>query len=194
MVAPITYLVANDYEKVELEALDYTIGSSEEPRTATLQRVWIDDSRPRAGRTVPLKIGLRTFRGEEIVKTLPVQIPANATGTLSLLVSDGTRLGQSELRESRMPQQQRNVSQLIRTLNKARRNNALYVKLLVSDPGAVVNGESLPPLPPSVLAVLEADRNGGNFSALQTATLGEWEVATEHVVSGSRTLTVTLSN
>ena len=194
MVAPITYLVVNDYEKVDLEALDFTIDSSEEPRTATLQRVWIDDARPRAGRTVPLKIALRTFRGEDVVKTLAVQIPANAAGTLSILVSDGTRLGQSELRESRLPQQQRNVPQLIRTLNKGRRNNALYVKLLGSDAGAVVNGESLSSLPPSVLAVLEADRNGGNFNSLQTATLGEWEVATEHVVSGSRTLTVTLSN
>ena len=194
MVAPITYLIANDYEKVELEALDFTIGSSEEPKTATLQRVWLDDPRPRAGRTVPLKIALRTFRGEDVVKTLPVQIPANASGTLSILVSDGTRLGQSELRESRLPQQQRNVSQLIRTLNKGRRNNALYVKLLGSDAGAVVNGESLSSLPPSVLAVLEADRNGGSFNPLQTATLGEWEVPTEQAVSGSRTLTVTLSN
>ena len=194
MVAPITYLVANDYEKVDLEGLDFTIGSSEEPKTATLQRVWIDEARPRAGRTVPLKIALRTFRGEDVVKTLPVQIPANATGTLSILVSDGTRLGQSELRESRLPQQQRNVSQLIRTLNKGRRNNALYVKLLGSDAGAVVNGESLSSLPPSVLAVLEADRNGGNFNPLQTATLGEWELSTEQAVSGSRTLTITLAN
>jgi len=194
MVAPITYLVANDYEKVELEALDYTVGSSEEPKTATLQRVWIDDPRPRAGRTVPLKIALRTFRGDDVVKTLPVQIPANASGSLSILVSDGTRLGQSELRESRLPQQQRDVAQLIRTLNKGRRNNALYVKLLGSDAGAVVNGESLSSLPPSVLAVLEADRNGGSFNPLQTATLGEWEVATEHAVSGSRTLTFSIAN
>jgi hypothetical protein len=44
-----------------------------------------------------------------------------------------------------------------------------------------------------VLAVLEADRNGGNFNALNTATLGEWELPTEHVVSGTRTLSVTVS-
>jgi hypothetical protein len=86
------------------------------------------------------------------------------------------------------------VSQLIRTLNKGRRNNALYVKLLGSDAGAIVNGESLSSLPPSVLGVLEADRNGGNFNALQTATLGQWEVPTEHTVSGSRTLTVIVTN
>jgi hypothetical protein len=193
MVMPITYLMANDYEKVELESLEFTISSSEEPKTATLQRVWLDDPRPRAGRTVPLKVSLRTFRGVEEVRTLPVSIPANANGPLSILVSDGSRLEQAEQREARLPQQFRSVSQLIRGLNKARRNNTLYIKLLGPESGAVVNGETLSSLPPSVLAVLEADRNGGSFNALQTATLGEWELPTDHAVSGSKTLVVTIS-
>ena len=194
MVAPIAYLMANDYEKVELEGLDFTVGSSEEPKTATLQRVWLDDPRPRAGRTVPVKVALRTFRGEEVVRTLSVRIPSNASGTLSLLVTDGTRLEQAEQREARFPAQLRDVSQLIRVLNRARRNTTLYVKLLGSEEGAAVNGETLSALPPSVLAVLEGDRNGGSFSPLHTATLGEWELPTEHLVSGSRTLTIAVSS
>ena len=153
----------------------------------------MDDPRPRAGRTLPLKVALRTFRGEEVVRTLPIDIPANASGSLSILVTDGTRLNQAEQREARLPQQFRSVAQLIKTLNKGRRNSTLYVKLLGAQAGAVVNGESLSSLPPSVLAVLEADRNGGSFNPLQTATLGEWELPTEHAVSGSRTLTVTVS-
>jgi hypothetical protein len=193
MVSPVAYLMGNDFEKVELEGLDFTIGTSEEPKTATLQRVWLDDPRPRAGRTVPLKVALRTFRGEEVVSTLAVAIPANATGTLSILVTDGARLAQAEQREARLPQQLRSVSQMIRTLNKGRRNNTLYVKLLGSEAGAVVNGETLSSLPPSVLAILEADRSGGSFNPLATATLGEWELPTQHAVSGSRTLTLTVS-
>src|SRR6202030_4373988 len=102
-----------------------------------------------AGRMVPLKVSMRTFRVEEVVRTLPVPIPANATGTLSILVSDGSRLAQAEQREARMPQQLRSVSQMIRVLNKGRRNNTLYVKLLGSEAGAVINGESLSSVPPS---------------------------------------------
>jgi hypothetical protein len=109
-----------------------------------------------------------------------------------VLVSDGNRLGLSEQREARGPQS-RSVDQMIKALNKARRNNTLYIKLLGSDAGAVVNGELLSSLPPSVLGVLEGDRNGGNFNPLHSATLGEWELATDHAVSGSRTLTITVS-
>ena len=193
IVAPITYLVGNDFEKVQLENIDITLSTAEEPKTATLERVWLDDPRPRAGRTVPLKMLLRTYRGDDIVRTLPIEIPPNASGTLSVLVTDGARLAQAEQRETRTPNQQRSVDQMIRLLNKGRRNNTLYVKLLGSDAGAVVNGELLSSLPPSVLGVLESDRNGGTFNPLHSATIGEWELPTEHLVSGSRTVTITVS-
>ena len=193
IVAPITYLVGNDFEKVQLDSIDITLSTAEEPKTATLERVWLDDPRPRAGRTVPLKMLLRTYRGDDIVRTLPIEIPSNASGTLSVLVTDGARLSQAEQRETRTPNQQRSVDQMIRLLNKGRRNNTLYVKLLGSDSGAVVNGELLSSLPPSVLGVLESDRNGGTFNPLHSATIGEWELPTEHLVSGSRTVTITVS-
>jgi hypothetical protein len=192
IVGPITALITNDYEAVDVESLDLTITSTEEPKTATLERVWVDDPRPRAGRTVPLKVQLRTYRGDDIIRTVPMQIPANASGSLAVMVSDGARLGATEQREARLPQP-RTVAQLVRSLNKARRNNALYVKLLSSDPGAVVNGEVLSSLPPSVLAVLEADRSGGSFSPLHSATLGEWELPVEQAVSGVRTVTIQVS-
>jgi hypothetical protein len=192
LVAPITALVNNDYENVDIEGLDIDVRSSEQPQTATLERVWLDNPRPRPGRTVPLKILLRSYRGEDIIQTIPIEIPANAHGSLALMVSDGQRLNQTEQREARSPQP-RSVPQLVRTLNKARRNNTIYVKLLGSDAGAVVSGELLSSLPPSVLAVLEADHSSGNVSPLQTATLGEWQLRTDQAVSGVRTLTIQVS-
>ena len=192
VVAPISALINNDYENVDIEGLELTVKSTEEPRTATVERVWLDEIRPRAGRTVPLKVLLRTYRGEDLLRTIPIAIPANASGTLVVMVSDGARLSQTEQREARLPQP-RSVPQLVRALNKARRNSTLYVKLLGSEAGAVVNGELLSSLPPSVLAVLEADRSGGSFNPLNSATIGEWELPTEHAISGVRMLTIQVS-
>jgi len=192
VAAPIAALLGNDFEKVDIDSIDLTISSSEEARTATLERVWVDDPRPRAGRTVPLKILLRTYRGDEIIQTVPVEIPANVSGAVSVLVADGARLAQIEQRETRSGQP-RSVDQIIRTLNKSRRGNTLYVKLLGSEAGAVIKGEALTSLPPSVLSVLEADRSGGSFSSLSNATLGEWQVPTDRALSGSRVLTISVS-
>ena len=193
VVAPINFLLRNAFEDVELEGLNLDIDASEQPRSATLERVWIDGNRPKAGTTVGLKMLLRTYRGEEITRTLPVAIPLNAQGSVSIMVADGRGMSQWEARELQIqPLQTRGLPQMMRVLNSARKNNRLYVRLLGRDGGAVVKGESLSALPPSVLAVLEADRNGGNFRPLQSAMLGEWEIVTEHAVNGTRTLTLPL--
>jgi SpoIVB peptidase S55 len=194
VVAPINFLLRNAFEDVELERLDLEIDASEQPRSATLERVWIDGNRPKPGATVDLKMLLRTYRGEEITRTLPVEIPASARGTLSIMVADGVRLSQWEARELQQvqPLQTRGLPQMMRVLNNTHKNNRLYVRLLGRDSGAVVKGESLSALPPSVMAVVESDRNGGSFRPLQSAMLGEWDIATGHAVTGTRTLTLTI--
>ena len=191
VVAPINVLLRNAFEDVELERLNLEIDASEQPRSATLERVWIDGARVKAGAKVDLKVLLRTYRGEEITRTVAVEIPPSARGSVSIMVADGTRLSQWEARELQVqPLQTRDLNQMIRVLNNARKNNRLYIRLLGRDQGAVVKGESLSSLPPSVLAVLESDRNGGSFRPLQNAVLGEWDITTEHAVNGTRTLTL----
>ncbi len=192
VAAPVTYLLTNDLEKVDLRDVEITLTSYEEPRIATIERVWLDEVRPRAGRTVPLKVLLRSYRGEEEVRTVPVEIPANAPPSVSLLVTDGATLTRWEQRELKQPGQPETVAQMIRALNTARRNNRLYVRLVADEPGAVVQGETLPSLPPSVLAVLEAERNGGSFVPLRNAVLGAWELPSDKAITGSRILTVRL--
>ena len=84
------------------------------------------------------------------------------------------------------------MAQMIRVFNRARRNNRLYVKLVAPASGAVVHGEQLPALPPSVLAVLEGDQPGGDVLPLANTVLGEWELQADQAVSGQRTLAVPL--
>ena len=124
VMAPLTFLLDNDFEPIHIESVDLTIQSTEQPRTATIERVWLDGARARAGRTVPLKVLMRTYRGEEVVSTVPLEIPANATGSLSVMVSDGARLAQWERREVRQPTEPRSVPQLMRALNTTVRTTA----------------------------------------------------------------------
>ena len=191
VAGPITFLLKNASEPVDVERLTLNIDATEQPRTARIDRVWLDTDRPRAGRDATVKVLLRTNKGEEILKSVPIKIPVDASGSLQLLVADANRLSAEDRRQMRGGETQR-VAQLIRTFNRARRSNRLYVRLSSSDDGAVVNGEPMAALPPSVLAVLEADRQSGTYSPLRSATRGEWEVPIELAVSGSRQLTIAL--
>jgi hypothetical protein len=193
VVAPLNVLLRNAFEDVQFEGLNLEIEASETPRSATLERVWIDGTRAKAGSSVDLRILMRTYRGEQVTQSLPVQIPANARGSVSIMVADARNLSQFEARELQVqPLQTTGLPQMIRVLNSARKNNRLYVRLVTRDGGAVVKGEPLAALPSSVLAVMESDRNGGSFRPLQSALLGEWEISAGYAVTGSKTLTLPL--
>jgi hypothetical protein len=191
VAGPLALLFKNTSDSIDLERVTLTIDASEQSRTARIERVWLDTTRPRAGAAATVHVSLRTLQGQELVKQVPITLPANVTGSLQLLVSDAARLGAEDRRDFRGADLQR-ASQLVRTFNRSRRNNRLYVRLSSTDPGAIVNGEPMAALPPSVLAVLESDRNSGTFSPLRSASRGEWEIPIELAVSGSRLLTLTL--
>jgi hypothetical protein len=192
VAGPITMLMANDLEPITVKGVDLTITTTEESRAATIERVWLDEVRPRAGKTVPLKVLTRSYRGAEKISTIPIDIPANAAGQLTVMVTDGRQLNQLEQRELRRSVQPQSVGQMIKLLNETHRNNRVYVRLLAGTPGAVVDGEAMTSLPPSVLSVLEGDRSGGNFAPIRSATLGEWELPMDSAISGTRVLTIDL--
>lgn len=187
---PLTTLLNNAVAPLGLDGIDVEITSAERPRTATIERAWLAAPRIRAGDAVQLHVLARGYGGRELIESVTVDIPPHATGRLQLLISDAPQLNAQELREGRTSEAPVTIAQLIRDLNGRRRNNRLYVKLLAARPGAVRQGAAMPALPPSVLAVLEGDRSGSGIRRLSQATLGEWEIRTDHAVSGSRVLTV----
>ena len=145
----------------------------------------------KAGQSATVHVALRSAKGEEIVRQVPIAIPANLSGPLQLIVADAARTTADDRRDTRGADMQR-VAQMMRTFNRARRNNRIYVRLTTPDSGAIVNGEPMAGLPPSVLAVIDADRNSGTVGALRSMTRGEWELPLDFAVTGARQLTLTL--
>jgi hypothetical protein len=191
VAGPLTALLKNSGEPVDVEKIALTIDATEHQRSARIERVWLDTTRPRSGQKAVVHVALRSARGEDIVRQIPIEIPANLSGPLQLIVADAARTTADDRRDTRGADMQR-VSQLMRTFNRARKNNRLYVRLTSSDSGAVVNGEPMAGLPPSVLAVMEADRNSGSVTSLRSMTRGEWEIPLDFAVTGSRQLNLTL--
>ena len=191
VAGPLTALFKNSGENVNIDKINLTIDASEQQRSARIERVWLDTTRPRAGQKAIVNVALRSARGEEVVRQVPIDIPANLTGSLQLTVADAARTSADDRRDTRGADMQR-VSQMLRSFNRARRNNRLYVRLTSTDSGAVVNGEPMAGLPPSVLAILESDRNSGTVASLRSMTRGEWELALDFAVTGVRQLTLSL--
>ena len=192
IAAPVAFLVKNKFSPVQLEKITLKVISTEQLKKATLERAWLNDIRFRPGQTVELKILIRTYRGESIIRTLPIDIPWNASGAISILVSDGANLTRLERHQMRGSAEPKSLIQTIRALQNIRRNDILYVRLFDSSNSAVVDGETLPSLPPSILAVFETDQTSGGGVSLQQSAIRDWELQTDHAVTGSRLLSINL--
>jgi hypothetical protein len=192
VAAPLAFLMANDFQKVSVERLAVKVSSFETNKSATLERAWVERTGVlRPGVTLPVRVALRTYRGEVKVLTLPVTIPPSApAGSYSLLVSDASGLTSLEQRELRQPFNPKDLDQLIRAINGLRRSNRIYVRLMRPGDGAVVAGEYLPALPSSVMSVLGTPEQGSAVVPIRTATVADAEMATDFAVSGSRLLSL----
>jgi hypothetical protein len=135
---------------------------------------------------------LRTYRGADETISIPVTMPTQATGPLTLMVSDAPTLAALEKNELR-PGTPSNFRELLSQLNTTRHNNRLYVRLLTSTPGAVIAGETLPALPSSVRSVLDGDKSVAS-APLSRSVVAAWEQRFPRAIKGSRELTVTLTS
>jgi hypothetical protein len=182
--------VGNEFKDVMPDRLDLELRATEEQRSTTIERVWLDTTRPEFGRTYQLQAQLRDYRGANRTIAFPIKMPLAADGPLTILVSDAATLAGLEQRELR-PGKPSSWTELLDQLNRARHNNRLYVRLISSSTGTVVAGDTLPALPASVQSALQTDNSVARAPVGKTV-VGAWEERLDVAVRGSRELTVTL--
>lgn len=194
VAAPLAYVLSNKFETVEVEGIEVQITSQETIQSAAIERAWIDDEGPvRPGTALPLRVLLRTYRGDNVVRTIPLEIPDTAReGSYQVLVADASTLESLDQRDASKTFKPRTLDQLLRAINAFRPSNRVYARLSRAGDGAFVSGEYLPGLPPSVLSVLQGAERGSGDAPLRSTTVAERQLETGLAISGSRTLTVTV--
>jgi hypothetical protein len=188
VATPIGTIVANEFKTAMPERLDLELRALEEQQGTTIDRIWLDTTRPQLGGTYALQIQLRDFRGGARTLSMPISLPTQADGPLTLLVSDAATLTTLEQRDLR-PGKPASFGELMAQANNTRRNNRVYVRLIATASGAVVGGDTLPSLPASVQALLRSDA-GGAQTPVTKSVVGAWDQRLDLAVHGSRELTI----
>jgi hypothetical protein len=192
VAGPIGAAASNEFRTVLPQSVDLRIRATEQQESATIERVWLDTTKPRFGATHQLQVLLRDYRGGLETVTIPVTMPAQASGPLTLLVSDAATLAGLEQRELRLARPA-SFEGLIAQLNLARHGNRIYATLLRSSAGTAINGDNLPALPPSAQSILDADKSVSS-SAIARSIVASWDKTLDRAVRGSRELTLTLTS
>jgi hypothetical protein len=157
------YLMANEFQDLTITGLDVDIRHSDRLQSARVVNVEADRGRVRPGDTVPIAVDLADFRGSTRRATLAVRIPPDTPpGPLTVFVGDGASATAYDL--ALYPPDPRSLSQVLDFLARVRPPNSLNLFLDRRALGAVVSGETMAALPPTVGAVL-LDRGPGSSGA-----------------------------
>jgi hypothetical protein len=194
VAVPVNYLMAPGYKDLDLENIELEITAQESDRAAVLASIRSDRTEVKAGESLGVEISCKKVNGEVIRKTYPVEVPASASpGELTMLVADGSSLMSMDAEEEGDNLIPRDLTQLIKLMNNQRKNDRLYVRFFRKQPGAVVKGEGLPGLPPSILSILRSDREAGAINMIRTSALMEYELpAADYMVVGAKALKLTV--
>ena len=192
VAVPVNYLMEAGAPDLDLESVDLEISVLEQDRSARLDSIRLDRREVKAGETVELTMTAQRAGGAVTRDVRTVKIPATASpGPLTLTLADGAALTTLDQQQEGGAFTPRSSGQLIGFLNRMRRNDRLYLRFSRRAPGAVMRGEGMPGLPPSILSVLQSDRKSGALTEIRSATLAEYELpASDDVITGSRSVTI----
>jgi len=161
---------------------------------AVLEKIWQDKLEVKAGEEINLTVFLRKSNGKLQVDKYPVKIPEEIQpGPVKLLVSDGLSLGKSDAESGLGGFVPQNLRQLVKAINNLKKNDRLYVRLYRNQLGAVIAGEGLSNLPPSMLALYNSGKTSGDVKPIDRVVYVEHELdATDFVLTGQQEIIINI--
>jgi hypothetical protein len=154
------YLMANEFRDLPILGVDVEIRHSDRLQNGRIVNVEPRKERFRAGERVPIRVDIVDFRGGSRRVTLDLDIPKNTPpGPLTVFVGDGNAATAYDL--AVYPADPQSLDQVLDFLGRMRPPNSLNLIAYRRAAGAVVAGEALAALPPSVAALLR-DRGPGD--------------------------------
>jgi len=188
---PLAMLMSSGFPDLKIQDIDLSVESLDEKRSATIEQVWSTKSEVRPGDHIEVTALLRLPNGVTQAEKIPVDVPSSVTDKmLSLVVGGGSNINSVELRFSALAGIARDSQQLIRALNRMRRNNRVYALLMAPQRSFVMQGDEYPSPPPSLVQTFMADSAAASsviFSG--TSVVGDFETQpTPYAIHGQKTL------
>ena len=174
----------------DIKSVDLDVELVNERRWLRLETARTDVTEARPGDDIILEAVLRPYRGERIVRQIPIKVPTSTPqGSLRILVSDGETLDRMR-RVSAGLGRKMDLGTTIALLNKEHANHRLYVSMLEANPQAMVEDKVMPTLPLSVMNVMDGMRGTQDMIVTGESAVNESSTPFDYVVTGSQVITV----
>jgi hypothetical protein len=182
----------NPFEAPTVGGVTLEFDLERERHSAVLESSRTDVTEARPGDEITIEAVLRPYRGERIVRRIPVRVPTSVPkGTLRILVSDAETLDRAR-RVNPAMSRKLDLHSTIELLNKEHLNDHLYVSLLEANPQATVEDKVMPAVPLSVMNVMEGMRATQEMVVFNESAVNESSTPVGYVVTGAQIISLSI--
>jgi len=188
---PLSYVLGSEFPGLRVKDVDLTVASRNKNCVASLEQVWSTKSEVQPGDRIEVTAVLRTPSGESLTQKIPVDIPESVSDkALSLVVGSGPTINALQNRFTPLGAPLRDLRQLIRALNRTRRNNRLYALLMAPQRSFILQGDEFPSPPPSLLQTFLAAPGVSSSAVFSgTSVVADYETKpTAYAIQGQQAL------
>lgn len=188
---PLGYLLNGQFPDLRIKDISLNINAENESRSATLEQVWSTRSEVHPGDHIEVTAVERTPDGHTIMQKIPVEIPQSVSDKrLSLVVGSGAAINALQRSFLRLGSPPRDLQQLVKELNRTRRNNRLYALLMTPQRSFTMEDTEYPSPPPSLLQTFMADPAvSSKITYRGTSVIGDYQTATvPYSIEGEQTI------
>lgn len=183
------YLMANEFRDLMIDGIDVAIVHSDDLKSARITDVEAERERVKPGEIVAVKVALQDFRGASRLLTIDLPIPPGTPpGPLTIFVGDGVAATAFDL--SLFPSDPRSLDEVLDFLDRLKPANTVNLLAYRPSGGAVVGGQELAGLPPSMLTLLASRGAADGAPGLSFDRVYSHSVEQAIPVSGSARLVV----
>ncbi|MGH7869442.1 MAG: SpoIVB peptidase S55 domain-containing protein [Candidatus Dormibacteraceae bacterium] len=197
VATPLGYLLESHFPGVSVKDVKLHVVARNESRLAELEQVWSTKSEVHPGDHIVVTAVELTPDGRRLIQKIPVVIPANIDGTaLTLVVGSGPALNMVQMRFGEAGRMPSDLHQLVRELNRTRRNNRLYALLMSPHRSFKLGGDEFPSPPPSLLQTFLADPAvSSSITFSGDSVIGDYQTQpTPYTIHGDKTLFLKVAN
>jgi hypothetical protein len=185
-----TRILNSALETPRISAVKVDFEVAPQRRLATVDQVTSDKTEARPGEQVNLKVYLRPWRGERVVKDVQLTIPMTAPrGDLRIVFSDPDLVNRAGALLAN-PARPFSLNEIISLLNREYGNGRLYVTVLQASPTGYIEDKVMPQLPASVANVIDPNRSQNRLALTYESTILQQAIPVDYVITGNQSVVV----
>jgi len=188
-------VMQSGFQDLRVGRVKLEVAVTDERKQLRLERAWASWREARPGERIELVAVLRGENGVETIRRVPFNIPHGIPpGLLHITFADSLAMNIADLRAPWGVREASTSTQLVRAMNRTRKNSSLYVRVWRPDRGFQLQNEQLPAPPASLRQILSAGPAAtGGVTQSWTALVAEMELdGFPAAVSGSETIQLTV--